>query len=198
MVYPRTARELIVLRWRRSAAALFAAAALFSLSGAMVMTAVPWRIMALGGSESAVGLAGGLMMGVYAVGCVFLGPFADRIGPKRLIMVATGGITLTTAGMTQAESVGAVLALVAANAVLTSMFWPPVMGWLSAGHEAASLNRRLGRFNFCWSSGLIAGNLLGGVLFRFRPWSPFAPSTSFFAALKCSSRSSSSMPALYP
>jgi len=162
------------LRWRRSAAALYVAALLFSLQIGVVMTAVPWRVMALGGSESAVGLAGGLQMGVYAVGCILLGPFADRIGPKRLVMLATAGITLTTAAMTQAESVKALLTLVGINAVLTSMFWPPVMGWVSTGHEQAGLNRRLGTFNLCWSSGLIVGNFLGGLLFGVRPWLPFA------------------------
>jgi len=174
MVYPRTTREVILLRWRRSAAALYVAALLFSLQGGVVMTAVPWRVMALGGGESAVGLAGGLQMGIYAVGCIFLGPFADRIGPKRLVMLGTAGMTFTTAAMTQAGSVRALLWLVAINAGLTTMFWPPVMGWLSTGHEKASLNRRLGIFNLCWSSGLIVGNFLGGLFFNIQQSLPFA------------------------
>ena len=174
----RTTREVLSLRWRRSAAALYAAVWVYSLLLGVAMIAMPWRIMSLGGKEAAVGLVGAIQMGVYAVACVPLARVAERLGAKGMAMTASGCAALCIVCMVMAPSVTALLTLVGIQAVAMSMFWPPVMGWISAGHEEAGLNRRLGIFNCCWSSGVILGTFLGGVLFRLGPRVPFVVAAS--------------------
>jgi MFS family permease len=48
--------------------------------------------------------------------------------------------------------------------VLTAMYWPPLMGWVSRGYEGQGLSHRLGSFNMSWSSGSWISPYIGGLL----------------------------------
>jgi predicted MFS family arabinose efflux permease len=78
------------------------------------------------------------------------------------------------AAMGRAGSLYALMALAAGTGLAMSFFWPPLMGWLSAGVEGRALNRRLGRFNLMWSTGLLLGPFPSAALFELVNWLPFA------------------------
>lgn len=190
---PMSSRHTILrtlsVRWYRSGAGLYMGAFLYALHIGTVVTATPWRVMDLGGGPVAVGLVGGLQMGVYAAALLGAGRLADWAGNRRLARLATLLTALATAGMALAGSIPALLVLVGINAAMPSMFWPPVLGWLSTGQESSGLNRRLGLFNLCWPSALVVGNLCGGALFQAAYWLPFlVASGASLTALGCVSR----------
>jgi predicted MFS family arabinose efflux permease len=57
-----------------------------------------------------------------------------------------------------------------------SLFWPFLMSWVSADYEGSVLNRRLGTYNGMWSSAVILGSLIGGVLVDMNTLGPIMAS----------------------
>jgi MFS family permease len=165
----------------QSALGIFIGAFLFAFQDNASLIAVPWQVISLGGKELAVGAVGMLSLGTYTVFCILTGSRFGRLGAKRLSVTAISATMIIQATMPLTTNIGILLALFAAKGMFMSMFWPPVMGWVSAGLHGDSLNRRLGIFNFSWSSGAIVGALLGGILFSIKPWLAFAvPSAACF------------------
>lgn len=164
MVRWRTTAVSLLLQWKDSPAALYAASLGMAAVMAILMVVLPWRIMALGGREIAVGASGGLLMGVYILSCLLIRPHLDRIGVKRLVvassaLTAGNGLLLATA-----STVPAVLGLVCLQALVLGAFWSPLTGWLSGTHEGGELSRRLTQFSFFWAAGNILGASAGGPL----------------------------------
>ena len=160
----RNLRRTIALRWKRSPLALFLAAIFFSGIWGMLMLVAPWRIMQMGGTKSQVGAGAGVFFATYIVSCRLIGRHQDRLGVKRMAMLATSLSVVLLATMMSIDTTGKMIAMMGVFGVLPSMFWPSLMSWLSAGRDGASLNRRMGFFNMHWSMGVIAGPLLGGYL----------------------------------
>jgi MFS family permease len=168
----------------KSSLGIFIGAFFFAFQDNATLTALPWQIMNLGGRELAVGAVGMLSLGTYMVFCTLTGSRFGRLGAKRLALTATAGSTLVIGCMPMMPSVGWLLAMIGAKGMLMSMFWPPIMGWVSAGYNGSALNRRLSIFNLSWSLGAIIGSLLGGVLFSINPWLAFViPSAACFLAV---------------
>lgn len=127
----------------------------------------------LGASPSQIGLIGALYQGFY-VGSVLLSRrAAGTLDWRTQAVVSSLALTLGAVGMAFATTLNALFVLVSFFGVATSWLWPPVMGRVSTGLEGAALNRRLGRFNASWSSGMVLGPLMGGLLFDVHPTAPF-------------------------
>lgn len=156
-----------------STRALCAIAVMIAVSIGAATVALPFRALALGAGPWLVGTIGGILMAAYAVGCMVLGPWVDHVRPRTALLVGNvvWAIVLVAMGMTTRLSVLLVLALVY-GAVMVAI-WPPLMGWVSYGHEGPALNRRLGRYNMSWSGGMVIGPFLGGVLFEKHYAVPF-------------------------
>jgi MFS family permease len=58
------------------------------------------------------------------------------------------------------------------SGIFTSLFWPPLMGWVSTGYEGSQLNHRLGLFNSSWSLGAIATPYFAGLMVEHNSISP--------------------------
>ncbi len=154
--------------------ALYLTSFLFSVHDHCIFVAIPWRVMALGGETLAVGSVGALYLGSYTVACLVLTSRLGRIGPKRQVLFCCIVTILMVLAILLVPSVPLLLILIALKGTTLCTFWPPMMGWISAGTEGGTLNRRLGLFNLSWCSGAILGSWLGGTLFAVFPWLPFA------------------------
>lgn len=163
----------LLTQWKYSPTALYASAFCMAAIMSMLMVALPWRIIALGGNALAVGASGGLLMGVYVFSCILIRPHLDRLGVKRLVMASCFLTAGNCALLTVAPTVSAVLCVVCLQAIVTGAFWSPLIGWLSGVHEGKALNHRLGRFSFFWATGSIVGSSLGGPLLNLYQWLPF-------------------------
>jgi len=111
-----------------------------------------------------IGLATALQWAAYLVGTLSLRPLTRILLPRYSLIISATAMTVLTVLVSQARTLPLAIAGLAAIGLSISLFWPPIMGWLSAGAEGAQLSRRIGRFNLSWSVGVILGPYLAGLL----------------------------------
>lgn len=80
--------------------------------------------------------------------------------------MATASTTVLLVGILLSRSLVLVFVLYGLFGLSLSLFWPPLMGWLSFGKEDRTLNTALGRFNISWSGGNIIAPFWAGYLLR--------------------------------
>jgi DHA1 family multidrug resistance protein-like MFS transporter/DHA1 family quinolone resistance protein-like MFS transporter len=119
---------------------------------------------ALRASAADIGWLVGLWFLAYVVGCLALRPALGRLLPRTLIVGSCVAMAALTAGMLCAATLPALFALQALHALAAGLFWPPLMGWLSADAEGGALGRAISRFNLSWSVGSILSPLACGWL----------------------------------
>lgn len=143
--------------------------------GGVFTVALPFVIMLLGGSDKDLGNCFGVGTMAYLLSCIVAGRFLDNFSPKRALQVSSAVVTVTVAciflviqlfmkGQLTFNPIILVTVLNALICLALALFWPPMMGWLSTGHEGAALSRRLSIFNTCWSFALVVSPILGGYL----------------------------------
>lgn len=152
--------------------AVCSAAFLMSVAGGIYLIALPFMIKRLGGTDGDVGLGMALNYGAYLVVCLAAAAIVDRFNAKRLVQWGAIGIMLAYAGAACTARWGApgpaaiwmlnICSMLAG--ILTAIFWPPMMGWVSTGFEKEALSHRLGSYNMSWSSGQWISPYLGGLL----------------------------------
>ncbi len=169
------------INFRQGAGPLFAASFLFSGAHNGVFTlALPFVIVLIGGSDKDLGLCYGLGTIAYVISCLTAGRHLDRFNPKRLLQVSSALITLAMVAVTLVTHLAAndslslfpIIMVTVFNAILSlllTLYWPPMMGWLSRGHEGPALSRRMSRFNLCWSSAQAICPFAAGFILRHSP-----------------------------
>jgi len=100
----------------------------------------------------------------YIVGCLFVRPLTDSLRPSYLLAASSLGMCLFPLGMRASGSLSLVYVFSGLLGLSTSVFWPPLSGWLSSELEGAELGRVMSRFNLSWSAGTIVGPALAGWL----------------------------------
>jgi DHA1 family multidrug resistance protein-like MFS transporter/DHA1 family quinolone resistance protein-like MFS transporter len=119
-----------------------------------------------GASPAQVGFLAATWSLHYILGCLLLRRLGERLPPQHSMVLAAALMAGSVLLVLWLERLSHVFLCYAAYGLGTALFWPPLMGWLSTGSEGERLNRTMGRFNLCWSSGSIAGPVLAGVLAR--------------------------------
>ncbi len=113
-------------------------------------------------------LAVGWLLAVWAMsyitGCLVLRPALNHILPRYLAITATSLALLFTLGMQIAPNLPIVFVLYGLYGFSLSLFWPPLMNWLSLNTEGAALGKVASRFNLSWSLGGIVSPLIAGCL----------------------------------
>jgi len=146
-----------------------------SFYGGIYIVCMPFVIASVGGTDKDLGLCASMGFVSYLMGCIGTGPLLDRFNTRRLAQVSSGVVTISTAallmivllsgrGYNLPNPVMLVIITAMLSGLLTSIYWPPIMGWLSTGQEGRDLNRRLGIYNMSWSAGLAISPFLGGLL----------------------------------
>jgi len=151
------------------------AAFFMSFYGGIYIVSIPFVIAFVGGTDKDLGLCASMGFVSYLVGCIATGSLLDRFDSRRLAQFGSGVVTISTAalfmivllsvrGYNLPNPVVLVIITAVLSGLLTSIYWPPIMGWLSTGHEGRDLNRMLGIYNMSWSAGLAVSPFLGGLL----------------------------------
>ena len=102
----------------------------------------------------------------YFGGCFLLRPLYRLLLPRHWLILATSAAAVLLALILQIRSLSLLFVLYGLFGLSQSLFWPPLMGWLSHGREERELNIALGRFNLSWSGGSIIAPFLAGFLLQ--------------------------------
>ncbi len=166
---------------RLNPTALLTCAFFFSgAHGGVFTLALPFVVKVLGGSEKDVGLCIGLATVAYLISCITAAKHLDRFSPKRTLQFSSATIALSVgaifvfcrmfaAGKLPVSPILAVTAINIVIGLVLALFWPPLMGWLSTGHEGHALSKRLGMFNLSWSLALVISPLIAGFVIEIDP-----------------------------
>ncbi len=125
-------------------------------------------------TPSQIGLLIAAQQCAYVLGCLIGRSALQWLLPRHslflacVVAAACLFLTLVTTSLTS------LFVLFAIYGAAMSLFWPPIMGWLSSDLEGKRLNKAMGLFNICWSSGVIMSPLIAGRLGEIDPRLPIA------------------------
>jgi len=111
-----------------------------------------------------IGWLAGTWAVAYAIGCILLRPVLGRFPARYLIITSSSLMFLCIFAIQFVSSLALGFVLFAMYGFSMSLFWPPLMAWLSDGHEGASLGHRFSLYNMMWSFGGTVGPYACGWL----------------------------------
>ena len=103
----------------------------------------------------------------YFFGCVLYHRFGSTANPTRIIPVASVVVFLVSIPLGFVRILGTAYVSYWLLQITSSMFWPPIMAWLTEGLSGSELSRRISHFNRSWMSALIIAPPLAGFLYRW-------------------------------
>jgi MFS family permease len=136
---------------------------------ALLGICVPLLAMGIGATYDDLGAISATSALTYALGCFAGGHLTDRIGYRRFMTVASLGIALVCVSYLAVDQLWQLFALAGLTGAMMSGFWPPMQAWLGVGKDRGQLLQVVGRFNVCWSLGILIGPVLGGTLYAVDP-----------------------------
>jgi predicted MFS family arabinose efflux permease len=119
----------------------------------------------------------------YFAGCFLLRPLYRILLPRHSLILATASAAALVAGLLLARSLHEVFVLYGLFGFSLSLFWPPLMGWLTFGKEEHALSISLGRFNLSWSGGHIVAPFAAGLLLQRGIGAPFKAAVLLMTAV---------------
>lgn len=132
-----------------------------------------------------VGIFSAVWLLSYLICCLILQPIYNKILPRYLILLSTISSCAILAGIAITKSLWLVLFFQILLGASTALFWPPLAGWLSHGFEGRELSKIQGKYNLCWSSGIIAGPYLAGWLSKQETILPIYVTAFLFFVASC-------------
>ena len=147
---------------------IFLTAFLADLAVACVGLCLQYLSISMGAVPRVLGMLGAFGGAGYAASCLTIGGLCDRIGRKRSAIIGVGGATIMWIVYPFVPDPVWLLALVPFGGAFLGFLWPAMQAWLAERTPAGprALNRNVGLFNMAWSSGILLGPLLAGLLWR--------------------------------
>lgn len=149
---PAAARRLI-------ASAFFMDAGFF-----LVLAAIPYQVLALGGGAVALGAVPSISSVTYIVTTLAAGRWSDRHGRRRLACWGNACFILFALISSRIGSLPLQALAMPLLGFGTALYWPVVQAAIGDLAGGGRLTRAIGLFNVSWSAGKMLGYLLGGVL----------------------------------
>jgi len=164
-------------------AVIYPAAFLVATAGGTLMLGIVFYAKdVFGASAGQIGWLNATWSLCYIIGCLLLRPLSIRMLPRYSMLTATFLMFVTIAALTNAKAFFLVFVFYGLFGFTLSFFWPPMVGWLSANIEGVELSRSMGRFNLCWSAGMVASPVLAGWLSEIDPRLPLRFSSALYVA----------------
>lgn len=130
----------------------------------LIMAAMPFRVLDLGGDSLALGVTAAVGAVAYILAAPVAGRLSDRHDRRRLAAWGAGSLTACAIAAWLAPVLWLLIALQVLMGLGKALYWPPVQATVG---DLTPLHRRgpvLGRFNLAWSVGKGLGFVLGGLL----------------------------------
>ncbi len=100
----------------------------------------------------------------YFLGCMFLKRPVSRLRPRHAVEIASLGMMGFGGLIAVVPTVWMAFVCYMLYGLSMSLFWPPIMGWLTRGLEGQQLSRTISSFNISWSIGIIIAPYIAGLL----------------------------------
>lgn len=179
----RTDTLRVLLSKQGNVLPLCGAAFLQSCGGGIWFVAIPYILKRFGATDTQLGFCMGMWFLSYLFGCLSVSRLLDRFNSKSTVQIGAGANVLSVAvllavvmlgekGLSPFSPVVLMIVLSSVSGVFTSLFWPPLMGWVSTGYEGPQLNHRLGLFSASWSLGSLATPYFAGLMVERSSTSP--------------------------
>ncbi|HSB06899.1 MAG TPA: MFS transporter [Thermodesulfobacteriota bacterium] len=139
--------------------------------------AAPLLLIELKANPVELGLIGSITSAVHMVLAHRMGPYSDRFGRRRLILIAPLLLASSCLIAVTTGQVKVVLMLSAINGLCLSLFWPPFQAWVAERQNGSGLAKDIGTLNLAWTLAYCVGPIISGFLFNVQVKLPF-----FFAA----------------
>ncbi|MCP4547559.1 MAG: MFS transporter [bacterium] len=141
-------------------------AALFKDAGFfLILGALPYKIMDLGGDSVALGVVPAVSTLAYIILTHFTGRLSDRMDRFRMIRYGLLAIILFSALAFKAASIASLMLMMPVLALGAALFWPAIQALTgSFSNSDRDLARNIGRLNVYWSIGKSLGFLVCGLL----------------------------------
>jgi MFS family permease len=193
---------------RREYRLLFVSGLLGSFGAQILSIALPLFVLRTTGSAARAGLVGAVSMAAVLVTMLPGGLAADTIERRRLMrlcdvgsLVAVGA--LVVAAVRETAPLPLVLLASAVGAVISCFYWPAALGLLRAVVPSSGIAAATSRLQARGAVARLAGPVVGGALFSWRPAAPFVAvavalllSTLALAFMRTRSRPTRSGPVL--
>jgi MFS family permease len=144
---------------------LLAAAFFMDAGFFLVLAAIPYKVLHLGGGPIALGLIPAVSSLSYVILAITMGRFSDRIGRYRMTRYGNLAFIGFCALAFQAPSLPRLALVMPLLGLGAALFWPvaqAAIGDLSRSRGLLELNT--GRFNVAWCTGKAIGYFTGGML----------------------------------
>lgn len=131
-----------------------------------------------------LGLLGAFSSFGYTAPCLAMGLVSERVGRRPMVLTSLTGLFLLYLAAPYVASMQQLYGVALVRAGLTSLLWPPLMAWMSDISEPAAFSRVLTRYNVSWTSGILLGLGLSGVVYEHLNYrTPFHISAALAALL---------------
>lgn len=140
--------------------------------GTVMLGMVFYTNEVFGAGPGQIGFLGASWALAYVVGCLLLRPLCGALLPRYSMLLATALMCLALTATLAAKTLPWLFVFYPLYGLCASLFWSPMMGWLSANVEGKDLSRIMGRFNTSWGAGTVIAPMLAGVLSEIDPALP--------------------------
>jgi len=148
-------------------------ASAFCMDGAffLILAAIPFKVLDLGGGPVALGLVPAIGSLTYIIFTLLAGRWSDRVGRTWLCLTGNSTLILFAILAFQCHDLALLLLLMPLMGIGKALYWPVVQATVGDISGPAHLERNIGRFNVAWSLGKSFGFFATGLLlaeFGFR------------------------------
>jgi MFS transporter, ACDE family, multidrug resistance protein len=120
---------------------------------------------------------------VYAIGCAGSGFWTDRIGFRKMIVLACAIVFLAFSSIFLVDRFRHLVILTMGAALGASFFWPAMIRWLGEEGRGARLRVHVGNYNIALIGGVMVGPLIGGMLISSNYRLPYIASAGLIVAI---------------
>ena len=103
----------------------------------------------------------------YFLGCAIYHRFGSSANPAKIIPFSSAVVLLASIPLGFIKVLGTAYISFSLLQLATSLFWPPVMAWLTEGLSGNELSRKISYFNRSWMAALIIAPPIAGFLYRW-------------------------------
>jgi len=120
---------------------------------------------------------------IYALGCAGSGFWTDRIGFRKMIILACAIVFLAFSSIFLVDRFRHLIILTMGAALGASFFWPAMIRWLGEEGRGARLRVHVGNYNIALIGGVMVGPLIGGMLISSNYRLPYLASAALIVVI---------------